>query len=386
MSDGVGHVETEFFTFGSESDPFVLERGDSLPELTIAYEMYGELNEAKDNAILLFHALTGGHHAAGVNTAIPGVGSLWTEEMHLGWWDDFIGPGRALNTDKFAVICANWVGHCYGSTGPASTNPVTAKPYGGSFPRVSVGDTVRAHFRLLDSLGIDRLHAVVGGSVGGMMCLDAATRYPQRMKFVAPIAAGLQATALHIIHDFEQVNAIYNDPNFNDGDYYEGSPPHAGMALARTISHKTFVSLEQMEKRARDEVVGGANERVSTPLESYMWHQGQKFVERFDANAYLRTMWMWQDFDLYKQARRDSTTVAEMLATGDHEYLVFSMDSDVCFYRSQQELLVEELKMAGVPFNWITVHTEKGHDSFLLEEHLFEPHLRYHLESEWDPR
>ena len=208
---------------------------------------------------------------------------------------------------------------------PVSINPVTQKPYGGSFPRVSVGDTVRVHFRLLDELGIDRLHAVVGGSVGGMMCLDAATRYPDRMRFVAPIAGGLKATALHIIHDFEQVNAIYNDPNFNGGDYYEGPPPDAGMALARTISHKTFVSLEHMERRARDEVVGGANERVSSPLESYMWYQGQKFVQRFDANAYLRTMWMWQDFDLYRDAEREGTTVAEMLARGEHEYLVFSM-------------------------------------------------------------
>ena len=383
MTDGVGTVQTEFFTFGSESDPFVLDGGSSLPEVTVAYEIYGELNEAKDNVILLFHALTGGHHAAGVNTNVPGTDGRWTEEMHIGWWDDFIGPGRALNTDKFAIICANWLGHCYGTTGPASINPVTQKPYGGSFPRVTVGDTVRAHFQLLDSLGIDKLHAVVGGSVGGMMCLDVAIRYPERVKFVAPIAGGLRATALHIIHDFEQVNAIFNDPHFNDGDYYGGPTPDAGMALARTISHKSFVSLDHMEERARSEVVGGANERVSSPLESYMWHQGQKFVKRFDANAYLRTMWMWQDFNLYREAERRGTSVRQLLANTDHQYLVFSIDSDVCFYRSQQEELSEELKAAGTPFNWITVHSEKGHDSFLLDAHLFEPHLRYHLESEW---
>ena len=273
---GVGPVETRFFTFGSESDPFVCESGDTLPEVTVAYEIYGELNESRDNAILLFHALTGSQHAAGVNESVPHVEGRWTDEMHTGWWDDYIGSGRALNTDKFAVICANWLGHCYGTTGPASVNPITQKRYGSSFPRVSVGDTVRAHFRLLDHLGIDRLHAVTGGSVGGMMALDAATRYPARMRFVAPIAAGLKATALHIIHDFEQINAIYNDPNFNGGDFYEGPPPNAGMALARTISHKTFVSLEQMEARARNEVVAGANERISSPLESYMWHQGPR--------------------------------------------------------------------------------------------------------------
>jgi homoserine O-acetyltransferase len=386
VSPGVGAVETQFFTFATESDPFELEGGSSLPEVTVAYEMYGELNEAKDNAILLFHALTGGHHAAGTTTDVPGTDGRWTEEMHTGWWDDFIGPGRALNTDKFAIICANWLGHCYGTTGPASISPITQKPYGSSFPRVTVGDSVKSHFALIDSLGIEKLHAVVGGSVGGMMCLDAATRFPDRVTFVAPIAGGLKATALHIIHDFEQVNAIFNDPNFNGGDYYEGLPPRDGLALARTISHKTFVSLDQMEERARDEVVGGVNERVSSPLESYMWYQGQKFVGRFDANAYLRAMWMWQDFNLYREAELRRQTMTEMLANSNHQYLVFSIDSDVCFYPTQQEELSEELKAAGTPFNWITVHSEKGHDSFLLDEHLFEPHLRYHLESEWDPR
>ena len=383
MGRGVGPVKTQFFTFGSEAEPFVLDSGATLPEVTLAYEIYGELSEARDNAILLFHALTGSHHAAGYNPAVPGTDQRWTEELHDGWWDAFIGSGRSLNTDKFAVICANWVGHCYGSTGPTTINPVTRKPYGGSFPRVSAGDTVRAHFRLLDELGIDRLHAVVGGSVGGMMCLDVATRYPERVRFVAPIAAGLRATALHIIHDFEQINAIYNDPDFHGGDYYEGPPPDAGLALARMIGHKTFVSLGQMRERARGEVVAGADERVRLPLESYMWHQGQKFVQRFDANAYLRTMWTWQDFDLYAEAARRCVTMSELLAGGPHEYLVFSIDSDVCYYRVEQEELTEELKAAGIPFNWITVHSEKGHDAFLLEPHLFEPHLRYHLESEW---
>jgi homoserine O-acetyltransferase len=383
MSDGVGQVETRFFTFGSEQEPFCFDSGATLPQVTLAYEVYGELNEARDNAILLFHALTGSHHAAGYNPSVPGTDGRWTEQMQLGWWDSFIGPRRSLNTDKFAVICANWVGHCYGSTGPTSIDPVTGKRYGGSFPRVSAADTVRAHFELLDELGIERLPAVVGGSVGGMMCLDVATRYPDRVRFVVPIAAGLRATALHIIHDFEQINAIYNDPNFNGGDYYEGPPPNEGLALARMIGHKTFVSLGQMRERARDEVAPGEDERVRLPLESYMWHQGQKFVKRFDANAYLRTMWAWQDFDLYAEAARREVGMPEMLAGGSHEYLVFSIDSDVCYYRGEQEELTEELKAAGIPFNWITVHSEKGHDAFLLEPHLFEPHLRYHLESEW---
>ncbi|MDE0376228.1 MAG: homoserine O-acetyltransferase [bacterium] len=384
MGKGIGPVETRFFTFGSESDPFVCESGEVLPEVTLAYEVYGELNEAGDNAILLFHALTGGHHAAGENRDYTGAEARWTDEMHTGWWDDFIGPGRSLNTDKFAVICANWLGHCYGTTGPASINPLTGKPYGPDFPRVSAGDTVRAHFRLLDHLGVKTLHAVVGGSVGGMMCLDVAVRYPARVRFVVPIAAGLRATTLHVIHDFEQINAIYNDPDFNGGNYYDGASPDAGLALARMIGHKTFVSLDQMKKRARGEVAE-SGDRVRLPIESYMWHQGQKFVKRFDANAYLRTMWAWQDFDLYAEAERKGITLRDMLSAGSHKYLVFSIDSDVCYYPGEQKELAEELKAAGQDFNWITVHSEKGHDAFLLEPHLFEPHLRYHLESDWDP-
>ncbi len=384
MGKGIGPVETQFFTFGSEADPFVCADGKELPEVTLAYEIYGELNEAGDNAILLFHALTGSHHAAGENRDYTGAEDRWTDEVHAGWWDDFIGSGRSLNTDKFAVICANWLGHCYGTTGPASINPLTGKPYGPDFPLVSAGDTVRAHFRLLDHLGVKQLHAVVGGSVGGMMCLDVAVRYPGRVRFVVPIAAGLRATTLHVIHDFEQINAIYNDPDFNGGHYYDGPRPDAGLALARMIGHKTFVSLDQMKKRARGEVAESVD-RVRLPIESYMWHQGQKFVKRFDANAYLRTMWAWQDFDLYADAERKEKTLGELLAAGSHKYLVFSIDSDVCYYPGEQKELAEELKAAGVDFNWITVHSEKGHDAFLLEPHLFEPHLRYHLESDWDP-
>lgn len=382
----VGEVATRFFTFGGDGDVFEFASGETMAPITLAYEIYGDLNEAQDNAILLFHALTGSHHAAGYNPRIDEVGDLWTEETHLGWWNDFIGPGRALNTDKFAVICVNYVGGCYGSTGPASINPVTSKPYGSSFPEVTVGDVVSSQVRLLDHLGIRRLHAVVGGSVGGMMCLWFSTHYPERVRFVVPIAAGLRATPLHVIYNFEQINAIMNDPNFNSGDFYEGPRPDAGLSLARMIGHKTFVSLAAMEERARGEVLSVADDRVRNPLESYMWHQGQKFVQRFDANTYLRTMLMWQEFDLYRLAEREGSTVIEMLSRcEDHEYLVFSIDSDVCFYPEEQHELMMELKAAGVPARRITVHSEKGHDSFLLEPELFTPHLRDRLEGDWEP-
>lgn len=377
-------VETRFFTFGDESEPFVFESGETLAPVTLAYEIYGELNEARDNAILLFHALTGSHHAAGYNPSVPGAEDLWTEEMHHGWWDDFIGPSKALNTDKFAIICVNYVGGCYGSTGPRSINPVTSKPFGGSFPEVTVGDIVHSQLRLLDHLGIDRLHAAVGGSTGGMMTLHLAAHHPSRVRYVIPIASGLRASSLQVIHNFEQINAILDDPNFCDGDYYEGEPPKAGMALARMIVHKSFVSLSAMQERARDEVPD--NPRVRLPLQSYMWHQGQKFVERFDANTYLRTMWMWQHFDLYRDAEECGMTIAELLAGDEqHEYLVFSIDSDVCFYPDEQHELMLELKAAGIPARRVTVHSEKGHDSFLIDADLFTPHLRHRLEEQWDP-
>ncbi len=379
-------VETLFFTLGSEADPFVFESGASLPSVTLAYEVYGELNEAKDNGILLFHALTGSHHAAGYNPSIERVGSLWTEEMHVGWWDDFIGPSRALNTDKFAVICVNYVGHCYGSTGPRDIDPNTGGPYGGSFPEVSVADIVNSQLALLDHLGIARLHAVVGGSTGGMMALHLAAHHPERVHYVVPIASALKASPLHIIHNFEQVNAIMDDPNFRGGHYYAGKPPDAGLALARMIMHKTFVSLRAMQERARDEVLDGADDRIRLPLQSYMWHQGQKFVERFDANAYLRTMWMWQHFDLYADAQALGISVSELLSSdAGHEYLLFSIDSDVCFYPEDQHDLVGALKAAGLPSRRVTVHSDKGHDSFLLDVDLFSPHLRHLLEKNWDP-
>lgn len=383
---GVGEVETQFFTFGTEDEPFVFASGETLAPVTLAYEIYGELNDAKDNAILLFHALTGSHHAAGYNPSVPGTEHRWTEEMHVGWWDNFIGPGRGLNTDKFAVICVNYVGGCYGSTGPASTNPVTNKQFGGGFPRVTIGDQIDAQVALLDALGIEKLHAVVGGSVGGYMTLDFAVRYHERVRNVIPIASGLRATPLHTIYNFEQANAILNDPNFCDGDFYEGPPPDAGLALARMIGHKTFVSLQAMERRARAEILGDADQRVRYPMESYMWHQGQKFVKRFDANTYLRAMWMWQDFDLVSAADARGVDVADLFCRDAcHDYLVFSIDSDVCFYPEEQRQLTQVLQASGAPVRRITVHSPKGHDSFLLDDDLLIPHLRHQLESEWDP-
>ena len=377
------HSETLFFT---SDEPFSLRDGSVLAEMTLAYELYGRVNESRDNVILVFHALTGSQHLAGVTPEVPGVGERWTEECQLGWWDAFVGRGKALDTDRFAVLCINYLGGCYGSTGPASEDPATGGPYGGSFPSLTIDDIVDSQLQLLDHLGIEQLHAVIGASMGALMCLSVATRFPDRVNVVVPIAGGLEVTALQFIHNFEQTNAIVNDPHFNGGDYYGGEPPNRGLALARMIGHKTFVSLSAMQERARSEIVvpheASDYIHISHPIESYLWHQGQKFVRRFDANSYLRFMEAWQRFDLLASTGTESFGEA-LRACKQQYFMVFSVDSDVCFYPEEQERMMHALKGAGVPARRITVHSEKGHDSFLLEPSLFAPHLRQTLEKPW---
>jgi homoserine O-acetyltransferase len=375
-------VETQFFSYGSADDPVQLKQGGTLPGVTLAYETHGTLSPAADNAVLVFHALTGSHHASGLMQTVPGVEALWTDECVQGWWTDWIGPGLALDTDRYFVICVNYIGSCYGSTGPTSINPATGKPWGGDFPIVTTSDIVDSQIKLLDHLGIDECLAVIGGSVGGMLVLDFATRHPNRTRACIPIATGTRVTALTRVLNFEQVFAIEEDPNFNRGHYYDGEPPTKGLTLARMISHKTFISLKVMEQRARSETRQDADDlagyKINHPLESYMLHQGKKFVQRFDANAYLRIMSVWQEFDLYDRAPdRDLTKLLAPCA--DQTWLVFSIDSDVCYYPEEQAELVAALKTTGIAHQHVTIHSDKGHDSFLLEPDIFRPHMEFLL-------
>jgi homoserine O-acetyltransferase len=374
---------TQFYTHAA---PFTLRTGESLPEFTLAYETYGTLNDDRSNAILLFHALTGSQHAAGINEDVRGVGSRWTEECRTGWWDLFIGPGKALDTDKYFILCANYLGGCYGSTGPSSIDPMTNKHYGRSFPAVRFGDIVDSQVQLLNYLGIDCLHASVGSSVGGIMALSLATRYPERVRTVVSIGSGYETSFLQRVLNFEQVFAIESDPHFKGGNYYDGPAPDRGLALARMIGHKTFISLDTLEKRATREIRRKEDNLswydLSHSVESYMLHQGLKFVKRFDANTYLRIMDAWQWFDLLAEA--DCPSHEQLFSRCGHQrYLIFSIDSDVCFYPSEQAKFVRLLNACNVPNMHITVHSEKGHDSFLLEPLLYTPHLAYALASDW---
>ncbi|NKB72171.1 MAG: homoserine O-acetyltransferase [Candidatus Latescibacteria bacterium] len=373
------NVRSQWFSIGQ---PFALANGQTLPNVDLVYETYGQLNAAKDNAILLFHALTGSHHAAGFNNRLPEAGDHWTEECHRGWWDGFVGPGKALDTSVSYIICVNYLGGCYGSTGPASIPPGQTRPLGSHFPSVTLADMVDSQVLLLDHLGIERLHAAVGASLGGLMCLSLATRYPERVAQVIPIAAGLTVTPLQRLINFEQIVAIESDPNFCAGDYYGGQPPRQGLALARIISHKTFVSVHDLEDRARNSIVDTedafASYTVNHKLESYMMRQGSRFAARFDANSYLRILEAWQRFDLVGEAGCDSLEEALARCQGQR-FLTFSIDSDVCFYPEEQEEMVAALKTAGLTSTRFTVHSEKGHDAFLLEAELFTPQLRYFL-------
>lgn len=374
-------ISTKFF---EHPETFGLRDGSSLPGITIAYETWGELAAGGSNAILLLHALSGSHHAKGKNTEIPGIGELWQPEMHQGWWEDMIGPGKAIDTDRFFVICPNYLGGCYGSTGPAFINPETGRPWGSSFPSVSAADQVNVFALLLDSLGIDTLHGVVGPSVGGLIALAFATRLPERVRNVVTIAAGFKTTVLNRLILFEQILAIENDRNFNAGDFYNQQPPLYGLALARMISHKTFVHLDSIEKRARQDVIQPddvlAWYRVRDQFQSYMLHQGKKFVRRFDANTYLRIIDLWSRFDALFEG--DAETPGELFdrcAKAGQKWLIFSIDSDFCFYPEEQSELVSYLEASQVDVMHITVHSDKGHDSFLLEPDLYTPHMAWVL-------
>ena len=344
------------------------------------HEQYGTLTPNKDNAILLFHALSGSQHAYGYNPEVPGIGSLWKPENHEGWWNSIIGPDKPLDTNRFCIICANYLGGCYGTTGPATACPADGQPYGSRFPHVEAADQARLQALLLDSLGIERVH-LMGPSVGGLIALSFACQFPERVRSFISIGSGYRASIEHRLSLFEQILAIELDPDFQGGDYYRGPAPKKGLAFARIIGHKSFVYQEGLEQRARKEVGGNYGLLTwMTPTrstQSYMLHQGTKFAERFDANAYIRIADMWAEFDI-RDHTPDGTfqTALEGFRRAGIPALIFSIDTDCCFRPAEQQDFAAQLEAAHIPTEFHTIASTKGHDSFLLEPELYAEPIR----------
>ena len=359
ITNSVGIVQTETFTF-AEDEPFCLESGEVLGPVTIAYETYGRLNADRSNAILICHALSGSAHAAGYQCE---------NDTKPGWWDDCIGPGKAFDTDRFFVICSNVLGSCYGSTGPASINPATGKPYGLGFPVTTVGDWVRAQVKLIDHLGIDKLLCLAGGSMGGMQVLEWAAHHPERLRAAIPLATTAHHSPMLIAFSEVGRQAIYADPYWNNGDYYEnGKKPDAGLAVARMVGHITYLSEASMHKKFGRRLRGiekyGYEFDTEFEVESYLKYNGLSFTRRFDANSYLYVTKAMDYFDL----SQPSGSLAASFANSTHiKFLVVSFTSDWLYPSYHSKQLVSALMAAGADVTYLDIESSWGHDAFLLE-------------------
>jgi homoserine O-acetyltransferase/O-succinyltransferase len=359
VTDSVGTVTTQFFTF-AEDEPFCLESGALLSPVTIAYETYGRLNADRSNAILICHALSGSAHAAGYLDGDP---------TKIGWWDDCIGPGKAFDTDRFFVICSNVLGSCYGSTGPMSIDPTTGKPYGLHFPVPTIGDMVHTQAKLLDHLGIERLLCVAGGSMGGMQVLEWAAHHPARVCAAIPIATTAQHSPMLIAFSEVGRQAIYADPYWNQGDYYDkAQKPDAGLSVARMVGHITYLSEESMHLKFGRRLQGmekyGYEFETEFEVESYLKYNGDKFTRRFDANSYLYVTKAMDYFDL----TLPTGSLAASFAQSTHvKFLVTSFTSDWLYPSYHSKKLVSALTAAGADVTYLDLKSSWGHDAFLLE-------------------
>lgn len=359
MEEGsVGIVETQYFTFGEEPNELVLANGQKLGPITLAYETYGELNEAKDNAILICHALSGDAHVAGYHTP---------EDKDPGWWDVMIGPGRAFDTDQYFVICSNIIGGCKGSTGPSTVNPKTGRPYALSFPVITVEDIVNTQRALVDHFGIDVLCAVVGGSMGGMQALQWVVSYPERVRLVLPIATTHCLSPQAIAFDEVGRQAIMADPDWMGGEYYGKSIPFRGLSIARMIGHITYLSDQSMHqkfgRRLQDKAEYGYEFVTDFQVESYLHHKGDGFVKRFDANSYL---YITKAMDYFDLARAYGSLRAAFAKT-KAKFLVVSFTSDWLFPSYQSREIATALRQNGADVVYTDIQTDYGHDAFLLE-------------------
>lgn len=338
---------------------FRLESGKTLSNVRVEYEMYGKMNADKSNVILICHALTGDAHAAGFHKG----------DKKAGWWNIVIGPNKAFDTEKYCIICSNILGGCKGTTGPSSLDPETGKPYGISFPVITIADMVNLQKELVDHLGIKQLYAVVGGSMGGMQVLQWTVSYPKMVKKAIAIATTASSTPQQIAFGAIGRKAITDDPKWNGGDYYSKEIPAQGLALARMIGHITYLSDASMQKkfgRVQQDQEGTGNSIYNSPnyqVESYLNHQGDTFTKRFDANSYLYITKAVDFFDLSKNG-----SLIEGFSKITAKYLVISVSSDWLYPSYQSQEIVSALIANGVDAKYEEIRSQYGHDAFLLEE------------------
>ena len=350
----VGTVKTDYFQFALPPNELILESGEKLGPITIAYETCGKLNQERSNAVLILHALSGDAHAAGFHKG----------DEKPGWWDDMIGPGKAFDTDKFFVICSNVLGGCKGTTGPSSVNPRTGKPYGLEFPVISIPDMVKAQTHLIDHLEIDRLLSVAGGSMGGMQALEWLTVYPERVKSAIVIATAPKHSPQQIAFHEVGRQAIMADPLWKDGHYYGGHGPAKGLAVARMIGHITYMSeismAEKFRRRPGEEKLHKFS--VGSEVEDYLTNRGNHFVRRFDANSYLYITRAIDSFDASK-----GKNLYEAFKKTKARVLVLAFKSDWLYPASQSKEIVKACKWAGIDTTYCEIDSTYGHDAFLLE-------------------
>jgi len=338
----VGVVQTQYYTFAHPPNEMVLESGEKLGPITLAYETYGKLNPKKTNAILICHALSGDAHVAGYHSP---------QDRKPGWWDFMVGPGG-----------------CKGSTGPSSINPKTGKPYGLEFPVVTIGDMVEAQRHLIDYLGIDQLLNVVGGSMGGMQALEWAIRFPKRVKTATLIASSARLSAQGIAFNEVSRRAIMTDPKWNGGNYYEtDQKPDAGLALARMIAHITYLSEEALHRKfgrkLKDREKYGYNFSTEFQVESYLHYQGDAFIRRFDANSYL---YITKAIDYFDVTKGGQLTLEEALRPTKAKFLILSFSSDWLYPSKDSKEIVRALKKNNLDVTYCEIKTDYGHDSFLI--------------------
>ncbi len=355
IKGSVGIVTTQYYTYQS---PLVLESGETLPSLTMAFETYGSLNRDASNAVLLCHALSGDAHVAGYHEG----------EKRPGWWDAVVGPAKAFDTERYFVICSNIIGGCKGSTGPSSENPATRKSYGPAFPVITIRDMVNAQKLLIDHLGISRLYAVAGGSMGGMQVLEWTVSYPDLVKKAVVIATSAYSTPQQIAFNEVGRQAIVSDPEWNGGNYYDltSNGPIRGLSLARMVGHITYLSNESMHEKFGRALQGkeriGFDFSTDFAVESYLHHQGDTFTKRFDANSYLYITKAIDYFDLTKDG-----SLTEGLKPATAAFLVISVSSDWLYPPYQSQEIVSALTANDREVHYCEIRSNYGHDAFLLE-------------------